>query len=583
MCKPWRLPEAWGPVLREDRVLREQVLLVERNLGIGMFGSLAGGLLCVGALWNTLSTQFLLGWLLLYLGLIVAGRVLLLRRGGTARMAPRAGLRVIVAHMAMVGALWGLLSVWTWQHAMDQPWPVFAMLAIMAGVSAGAMAFTAPCVPAYWAYAFSALLPLAWNLLAHGGPQYVAIGLGSLVFLAVTCLFARNIDLDAARGIELRFENLQLLERAEAAQARAEQANRDKSRFLAAASHDLRQPLHAMGLFLEALVRTPLTPHQQTVLTHAQSASDAAGEMLTTLLDYSRLEAGVIRSQPKTFAVQPLLLKLEQEFGAQADAQGLVYRTRETQALALADRALVDLVLHNLISNAIRYTHQGGILVACRARSGMLALEVWDTGIGIAPDQQQDIFKEFHQLGNPERDRRKGLGLGLAIVQRLAREMGTRVELLSRPQRGSVFRFWLPASHGSVLDDQDRAAPEANLQGLRVLVIDDDDSVRLAMHALLGGWGCHCATADSLEQAWPLIEAQAPQLLITDYRLRENRTGAQVVTAVRARLGAGLPAIIITGDTAPQRLREAQHSDALLLHKPVSARLLHQAIAKLVG
>jgi CheY-like chemotaxis protein/anti-sigma regulatory factor (Ser/Thr protein kinase) len=297
----------------------------------------------------------------------------------------------------------------------------------------------------------------------------------------------------------------------------------------------------------------------------------------------------VVKVRPAPFAVQPLLSALEQEFGVQADTAGLVYRTRETSAAAHADRSLVGLVMHNFISNALRYTERGGLLIACRTRGKRLALEVWDTGAGIPQHQWEDIFREFHQLGNPERDRRKGLGLGLAIVQRLAREMATSVELRSQPGRGSVFRLWLDRWQGTLEDDavDGLAVPDMRcLRGLKVLAIDDDETVRAAMQSLLQSWGCLCITAESSKDALDCLEESTldivPDIIITDFRLRHEETGRQVLQALRAYLGSAVAAIILTGDTSPQRLRDAQSTSALLLHKPVSTGQLRDAMVQLV-
>ena len=259
-----------------------------------------------------------------------------------------------------------------------------------------------------------------------------------------------------------------------------------------------------------------------------------------------------------------------------------MYRTRETSAAAFADRSLVGLVMHNFISNALRYTAKGGVLIACRTRGKRLALEVWDTGPGIPRSQWDNIFKEFHQLGNPERDRRKGLGLGLAIVQRLAREMNTSVEVLSQPGRGSVFRLWLDRWQGALEDDTAPAPDTVSLVGLKVLAIDDDEAVRLGMQSLLHSWGCQCITAESSADALECLEDITPDIIITDFRLRHEETGKQVLQALRAYLGTSVPAIIMTGDTSPQRLRDAQSTSALLLHKPVSTGQLRDAMVQLI-
>jgi len=238
--------------------------------------------------------------------------------------------------------------------------------------------------------------------------------------------------------------------------------------------------------------------------------------------------------------------------------------------------------MHNFISNALRYTARGGVLIACRTRGKRLALEVWDTGQGIPQHQWQAIFKEFHQLGNPERDRRKGLGLGLAIVQRLAREMKTSVEVLSTPGRGSVFRLWLDRWQGALEDDTAPAPDARSLVGLKVLAIDDDETVRMGMQSLLQSWGCLCITAESGAQALEYLDDITPDLIITDFRLRHEETGKQALQALRAYMGTPVPAIIMTGDTSPQRLRDAQSTSALLLHKPVSTGQLRTAIVHLI-
>ena len=345
------------------------------------------------------------------------------------------------------------------------------------------------------------------------------------------------------------------------------------------ASHDLRQPIHAQGLFLEVLARSKLSASQYDALANARATWQASAEMLDTLLDFSRIEAGVVEPQMQDFQLQPLLNRIENELAPQADAKGIVYRSRETHGAVRSDPALVALILRNLVSNAIRYTDSGGVLVACRRRGRELLLEVWDTGIGIAPTQQGEIFREFHQLGNAERDRRKGLGLGLAIAQGLARALGHSLSLVSVPGRGSVFRLALPIAQASVAGGAlEAAAGHARVFDVRVLVIDDDEAVRAGMQQLLTAWGCACDVADSIEDAQALARAHPPGLVISDYRLRELRTGAEAIAALRAEFGERLPALLITGDTAPQRLREARASGVPLLHKPVSPNELYRGL-----
>lgn len=411
-----------------------------------------------------------------------------------------------------------------------------------------------------------------------------------MAFALADRFYQARAELLAARAsMGLRADKLALLEqledetrKAQAARHAAVQANLAKSKFLASASHDLRQPIHALGLFLEVLAGTALDAHQRTVLGHARSVYGTSSDMLNTLLDFSRIEAGVVEVQLVAFQLQPLLNKIEVEMASQADAKGLVYRTRETHAAVRSDPALVELILRNLVSNAIRYTDHGGVMVACRPHGAYMRLEVWDTGIGIAASHQEEIFEEFHQLGNPERDRNKGLGLGLAIVDGLTRRLGATISLASRVGRGSVFRIALPSVTEAVLGEEFElnALPGKRLL-LHILVIDDDEAVRVGMQHLLQRWGCQVVAVDSIEEALRAVQQQRPDVIVSDYRLRQQRTGTEAIAILRKALGAAVPALLITGDTAPERLREARASGIPLLHKPVASGPLYRKLREL--
>ena len=529
---------AW-PRWERDEILREQVALLRHNFPMTLLASLATALGTQWVMYPVADRQAMLGWLvshMLVVGCVYA--VLLgIDRQGSAH--PRRAVWRLMVCMSAMGISWGSLAhvVLHWGQSES----VIYAIGIISTVSSGALGLGAPLLWGYIIYLSFAIGGVLLALAMAGGTVMWPALLLVCVYYALTSMHARTGEQATLRSIVLKLENERLVtelraesRRALAAQEAAEQADRDKSRFLAAASHDLRQPLHAMGLFLETLQRSPLNAHQQTVLGHAHAASGAAAEMLTTLLDYSRLEAGVVKVRPAAFSVQSLFTSLEQEFGVQADASGLIYRTRETSAAAFADRSLVDLVMHNFISNALRYTSRGGVLIACRQRGARLALEVWDTGPGIPKEQWEEIFKEFHQLGNPERDRRKGLGLGLAIVHRLVNEMGgTTVELRSQPGRGSVFRLWMDAWDGALEDEAAPLPEDRSLEGLHVLAIDDDEAVLLGMQSLLQSWGCHCTVAGSGAEALKHLGDDTPDLIITDFRLRHEETGKQVLQGMR--------------------------------------------------
>jgi signal transduction histidine kinase/ActR/RegA family two-component response regulator len=486
------------------------------------------------------------------------------------------------------GAIWASLA-WV---TLDTSTVAGSILVIstIAGMVGSAMSRLSPVMPVFLAFVATMLALLALKVSLLGDPSYNALGVVSIIYLTSITLMGRNGAREIAAAIKLRFENIALLEQlqiktgiAEAAQREAEQANTAKSKFLAAASHDLRQPIHAQGLFLEVLARTELTAQQRGLLTSARTASEASGEMLNALLDFSRIEAGVVEPHVQPFRLQPLLNKLETELAPQADAKNIVYRSRETNVAVRSDPVLLELILRNLISNAIRYTEHGGVLVGCRRRGNHVLLEIWDTGIGIAPEHQQEIFREFHQLGNPERDRRKGLGLGLAITKGLINALKHDLTLISIPQRGSVFRLSIPVADSIQVEHTASAQPMNRLLKIRVLVIDDDETVRSGMCHLLQDWGCECLAAESIEEAIHLASTHPLDLVISDHRLREQHTGVEAITALRSLKGNTLPALLITGDTAPERLREAQASGVPLLHKPVSPDQLFQKIAEMLG
>ncbi|TBU88653.1 ATP-binding response regulator [Phytopseudomonas dryadis] len=502
-------------------------------------------------------------------------------------------VRLLLFGKLYEGAVWGVFC-WLVVQENSPAAATALLLALMASISSNAVSLLSPIIRLYLGLMLPLMLLAAIRFLTMDGLLYQAIGVCCLLYVAGQYGQARIIGRGLNNSIKLGFENLDLVARLEtekalasAAREEAERANQAKSRFLAAASHDLRQPIHALGLFLEALSYSRLDDVQRQGLENARAAGIASADMLNTLLDFSRIEAGVVRPKPMPFALQSLFYKLEQELAPQADAKALIYRSRETRHVVVADPTLLEMVLRNLISNAIRYTEQGGLLVACRRHGRQAVIEIFDTGIGIAPEQQREVFREFHQLGNPERDRRKGLGLGLAIAEGLARSMGHRLSLVSRLGRGSVFRVEVPLAQdalpaGTLENPSIQAQRNASLGGKRVLVVDDDESVRLAMRHLLSNWGCDCRTVESLDEVFSLDWTLPPQAVICDYRLRERQTGAEVIGMLRAHYGSDIPALLVTGDTAPERLREAEASGIPLLHKPLAAEQLRQALLELL-
>ncbi len=365
-----------------------------------------------------------------------------------------------------------------------------------------------------------------------------------------------------------------------AAKSRAERADQAKSKFLAAASHDLRQPVQALILYLSMIGRQVQDlPKAKETVKRMQGALDGLSNLLTAILDISRLDAGVIAPSLVSVDLDEMLGRLANEYATKAAQRGLTFRIGARKRFVLADETLLERALRNLIENALRYTHTGGVLVGARRRGDRVRIDVVDTGVGVAPERKDEIFMEFVQLDNPGRDMEKGLGLGLAIVSRVARLMNATVELASTPGRGSRFSLVLPAAAPLAAKT---AAPEPSAPGQgRILVVEDNAIVRDGLEAMLRDWGYETVTAASGEEALVLAEAHEPFVAhMLDYSLGRGMSGLQTARALARRAGAKTPTVILTGDTAKERIAEIGASEAEMLHKPVTASQLRAVLAR---
>jgi PAS domain S-box-containing protein len=367
-----------------------------------------------------------------------------------------------------------------------------------------------------------------------------------------------------------------------AAKAEAERANIAKSKFLAAASHDLRQPVQSLVLFFDLLKKRVGGELHARLLGNMERALEALGMLLNSLLDVSKLDAGLIVAKPEPIPLAPLLERLAAEYRPRAEAAGLRLRVVLSTATVRSDPVLLERLLRNLLENSLQYTDRGGILIGCRRRGDRMWLGVVDTGIGIVPDKLDEVFEEFYQVGNPERDRAKGLGLGLAVVRRLARLLDHPVEVRSLPGRGSTFAVVLPL--GSPPTPRACVTPQpSDDEAGTVIVIEDDLLIRIGLEAMLEEWGHTVLGAGSVDEAVLVAQhAEAPEAILADYRLQAESTGLEAIRAVHARLGRSIPAAILTGDTAPERLVEAQRGGFHLLHKPVVPAELRRTVAGMV-
>lgn len=464
----------------------------------------------------------------------------------------------------------------------------FLVAITVTGIASGVIIAWGSYLPVFFLSFYSLLVPPTVAVALRGDLLHGALAALMVIYMGIGTAMARNYNRSFVESLRLRFENLSLVDSLRQQKALAEQASLDKSRFLAAASHDLRQPVHALGMFVGALRRESVSPRARELVEHIDGSVSAMDDLFTSLLDVSRLDADVIETHPLNFAIDAVLTRIVRDLAPEAERKGLTLRVRPCAAVIRCDALLLERVLRNLVSNALRYTDSGGVLLGVRARGERLSIEVWDSGRGIPPDQQERVFQEFYQLHNPERDRGKGLGLGLAIVQRLTRLLGCGLTLRSVPGRGSVFK--VSVERASAAPDQAGADHASNIMPAtrragHIVVVDDEVAVRVAMVSLLTSWGHQVDVGASAED---IIAARGatgpcPGLIISDYRLRGDTTGVDVIRALRAHFAVDIPAMLVTGDTAPDRLREAQASGFLLLHKPVSNGRLRAAVGNLLA
>ena len=458
------------------------------------------------------------------------------------------------------------------------------VLLVSTGVAAGSVFAFGSYMPAFYAMFLATMLPYAPWAVSFGDFLHYALAALVTVFSAAIILLARRSNATFIEAVELRFANLDLALDLGREKEAAEKANRAKSSFLAAASHDLRQPIHALTLFVGALRGQRMSAEVRRLVEYVDESATAMEGLFNALLDISRLDAGEVKTYPTSFLIQPMLERIMRDHESEAAAKGLRLVLQPCSAAVETDPILLERILRNIVSNAVRYTDRGRILIGCRRRAG-LAIQVWDTGRGIPADQQDRVFEEFVQLGNPERDRAAGLGLGLAIVKHLTALLGCPLKLDSVPGRGSVFTLTVPLAAAAPSPvDSARSTPVATPRRELILVIDDELAIQEGMRQLLAGWGYAVIAAGS----GPEILARTadcptrPSLIICDYRLRGGANGLAVIESLQAEYNDEIPALLITGDTAPDRVAEAERSAFPLLHKPVSNAALQAAIARLV-
>lgn len=553
---------------------------------------LFGGALFCAAMWGEAPPALMAAWI----ALVVANqgwRGLLARAWRRAHPGPSAMRRwgrYWSAGSTTAGALWGVAAI-----AMFPESPARQALSIVClfGVVLGGLNLTAVYKPSFYGFVLPALVPLILRVSAEGGPVHLYTALVMTVVLAFVLAFGHRLNDVLTDALATRHRNADLIAELKTrtraaleARAAAEEANRGKSRLLAAASHDLRQPLHALGLFVAALGRRVRDGELAPLVANVRGALVALEAQFAQLIDLSRLEAGALVPTRERVPLAPLFERLARESAVEARSRGLSLTFARTRLSVVSDPSLLERMLRNLVANGLRYTPSGGVVVGARRRGALVAIEVVDSGIGIAPEHRERVFDEFFQVpGRADRPRSGGMGLGLAIVRRFAALLGHGLTLRSAPGHGSRFGIVAARAADAPAPRVRRSSAVRTLAGACIAVVDDDPAAVEGMRALFSTWGAEVAGGAHAEAVLAALgEAERyPDLIVADLRLRDDASGLAAIARMRDELGETVPALVVSGDLGAGAAREVRDAGFLLLAKPVVPASLEAVASTLVG
>lgn len=601
------LPPAAGPAPAQPirhSTLGEETLALYAYTTATLLGLAAGFGMLMLLFWQSTPLVVMLPWMLLFVGLWFV-RVFLaqafrrvVKKHGESTDFARWHLYWTILTLCS-GATWGL-SGWIF-YTQGLGIQQTGLIVVIYTFCIAVVPVLANQPRVFVVYVMLCFVPLIVRIATGRDAYSYQLAGGLLIIVTLTTVLARNYRQALQRVIELKVRADDLLDQlrvekqaAEDARREAEIANRAKTQFFTAASHDLRQPLHAMGLFAEALRQRTHEPEVANLVVSINASVDALEGLFSELLDITRIDSGGVEVHPQGFEMADILRKIRLHYEPTAFEKGLALKLRGGHRVVHGDPLLVERIVRNLVSNAIRYTNDGGVLVACRARGDKVWVQVWDSGLGIRAEEQAKVFEEFYQVPNTAAvspEQRKGLGLGLAIVKRLADLMGARIWLRSVHGRGTVFTLELPV--GVKPRPQAQTLPGKGpigltLEGRTIVVVEDEPAVRAGLEVLLQGWGASIVSFDSVggASAWAAAADPAvvkPDLFIVDYRLEQGRNGVDAIVAMRARFGPQVPAIVVTGSTMTGHDKEAQEQDFHILLKPVVPNKLRAMIAFKLG
>lgn len=482
----------------------------------------------------------------------------------------------------IAGLLWGSVALLFFRPELLETFTAI-LLTLIVVIGASMIALSSrPLTHA--AFAFPASAPIVIMMYLQDSLLYMWSCFGILIYMAISFVFSRNMHRVINNSLELKYQNIDLVTDLKKQTETANKANIDKSRFLAAASHDLRQPLHAVNLFVETLEQKITTDDQKSDLMHIRHGLDSLDELFNALLDITQIDSNTLRVTNSNFSLALLMSKWIEQYSIQAANKQLKLVIKDCEHFIYTDPILLEQVIRNLLSNAIRYTKQGEINIHCTQNNNNIQLHIRDTGIGIPQADKEQIFNEFYQLNNPERDRNKGLGLGLAIVKRISQRLNYQLSFTTKLGKGTEFIIVLPKGKQTEQNKHKPSLPalKDKLNHLKVMVIDNEVQILHAMEKIIVSWGSHATSADSSEKALKLIQdGYQPDIILADYRMPGDINGCELIKLVQQQVG-DIPGIILTGDTGNDVIAEINAANQVRLSKPIKPAQLRIAMIHLI-
>lgn len=562
-----------------DRIFAEQIRLTYQQLPTLSMSNLLGSIVLAFIMWDKVSTTALIVWLLILFVVIALGSPAIVKFYGEfdrESYNDQFWGRILLLYLFVRAIVWGSGGILFYVPDVLE-YQLLLLLFIVGG--AGLVAIQAAAYkPAFFTMMYPVLFPVIIRFAMDLDGLHIAIALLTFMYGVALAYFYQNIHQTIEESLILRFDKASLAEKLATQKQAAEKAYKDKTRFIASVSHDLRQPLHAQGLFIEELQYRIKDSETKAIVEKLNTSLNAMSSLFNSLIDMSKLDVNAIRPSVKRVAIAGIFNDINLDFQTEARAKKLKLNVQKTNLLVYSDPQLLGRIIRNLVANAIEYTKKGHILLGCRRNGNYISIQVWDTGIGIPDGQRQAIFEEYHQLNQSKQKKNERSGLGLAIVARLSRLLNHEVSVNSYPGKGTVFSIKIARAEpvAPVRMVQQKSEPIQNgfaLKHKHVLLIDDDELFLQQSAKLLRSWGIIAITASNKKQAMEImtlansLEQPKFDLIVTDYHLNELKTGLELLMDIRVMRHTATPAIILTGDTSIHY--DMINEDIFLMYKPL--------------